>query len=68
MQDLDQLYVQLASNTLPQVSWTSFSESYDMAVSDSNIQDGQSYLQFLISQVQASSYWKNNKVLIAVTV
>ena len=68
MQDLDQLYVQLASNTLPQVVWTSFSESYDMAISDSNIVDGQAYLSYLITKIQQSSYWLNNKVLIAVTV
>ena len=67
MQDLDNLYVQLQSNTLPSVVWTSFSESYDMAISDSNIYDSSAYLQYLMSQLQNSSYWKNGKMLIAIT-
>ena len=67
MQDLDNLYVQLQTNTLPSVVWTSFSESYDMAISDSNIYDASAYLQYVMGQIQNSSYWKNNKVLVAIT-
>jgi phospholipase C len=67
MQDLDALYVQLQTGTLPSVVWTSFSESYDMAISDSNIYDASTYLQYLMNAIQSSSYWQQNKVLVSIT-
>ena len=67
MQDLDALYVQLQSSTLPQVVWTSFSESYDMAISDSNVYDSSAYLAFLMSALLNSTYWQRNELLIAIT-